>query len=149
MEAVAPRPWRAVCKGPDMRTKRKRMSSTGNVVMALTGVGLIAFAASCFTEVPLIGTVFLMPGDKIFNARVVDPGLRHVLFLTGGIFAAAGVFLHLRGALNDQSKSASEGATPAHATCISLTGIREAKELLDSGAISGKEYKRIKEKLIR
>lgn len=133
-----------------MKTKRRRMSSIENAMIALAGVGLIAFASSCFTEVPLIGTVFLMPGDKIINARMVDPGLRHVLFLTGGVLAAAGVFLHLRGSLSaDDSKVASQGGTAAHATCVSLTGIREAKELLDSGAISGEEYQRIKEKLIR
>lgn len=117
--------------------------------MALAGMALIVFASRCFTELPLIGTVFLMPGDRVIDAKLVDPGLRHVLFLAGGVLAAAGVFLQLRGSFGEESKAAHQVGTAAHSTCISLTGIREAKELLDSGAISGEEYKRIKEKLIK
>lgn len=71
---------------------KQDLKSPGNVAMILTGIGLIVFASSCFTNVPFVGTVFLVPGDTIMNARLADPFLRYAFFLFGGAFTAFGIF---------------------------------------------------------
>ena len=71
---------------------KQNLTSPGNILMLLAGISLIVFASSCFTNVPFLGTVFLVPGDNILNARLADPMLRYALFLFGGAFTAFGVF---------------------------------------------------------
>lgn len=71
-------------------------SNYEKIAMMLAGIGMILFASFCFREVPLIGTVFVMPGESVMNARRVDPVLRYALFLLGGLFAAQGVQLQIR-----------------------------------------------------
>jgi len=68
----------------------------GNIIMILIGIGMIVFASSCFKDIPLIGTVYLMPGDNILNAKIADPKLRYALFLAGGVFTAFGIFMQAR-----------------------------------------------------
>lgn len=116
------------------------------------GIALIVLASSCFKDIPFIGTVFLIPGDNIMNAKMANPLLRHALFLIGGAFTALGIFLQVKtgfgNALNKTSQRMDEGKS-VDSTGIHLNEIREAKELLDSGAISEEEFSRIKEKLIK
>lgn len=63
---------------------KQDLTSPGNLVMLVAGVALIVFASSCFTNVPFLGTVFLVPGDNILNAKLADPMLRYALFLLEG-----------------------------------------------------------------
>jgi hypothetical protein len=75
--------------------KAKGSSSFVNILTILIGVGIIVFAAMCFTAVPFIGTVFVLPGDNIMNAKMVNPALRIIAFLLGGAFALMGVFFQV------------------------------------------------------
>ncbi len=67
----------------------------GKITMIVIGIGIILFASTCFKDVPLIGTVFLMPGDNILLAQSVDPFVRNALFVLGGMFAAYGIQLQI------------------------------------------------------
>lgn len=125
-------------------------NAMGNIIMVLIGISMIVFASTCFKDVPLIGTVFLMPGENVMNAKMANPILRYALFLIGAIFTAFGIFLQTRtgfaNALGESShdtvndKPISDG--------VNLSGLKEAKELLDSGAITDEEYAKIKNKFI-
>ena len=79
-----------------MVLKSKGGSAFGNITMALVGIGMIVFASTCFKDIPLIGTVFLIPGDNIFHAKMADPLLRYAIFLIGGAFIVFGSFLQAR-----------------------------------------------------
>lgn len=73
-------------------------SDLGRVAMIsliLAGIGMILFAATCFEDIPLIGTVFRLPGDSIFQAKMTDPLYRYAIFLIGGICAAFGIQLQI------------------------------------------------------
>ncbi len=63
----------------------------GRIMMILIGIGIILFAWTCFRNVPLVGTVFLVPGDSILKAKMTDPLIRYALFLIGGLFTAYGI----------------------------------------------------------
>ena len=85
----------------------------GNIIMTLIGIGMIASAYTCFKDVPFIGTLFLMPYENILNARIVDPMVRHALFMVGTIFAASGIILQISAgfdnAFNESSHSTTKG----------------------------------------
>ena len=83
----------------------------GKTMMILTGIGMILCASTCFKEVPLIGTVFLIPGDSIFKARMTDPLVRYALFLIGGLFTAYGVQLQIRIGFGNSLKEGNQPAT--------------------------------------
>ncbi len=82
------------------------------VTMMLAGVGMILFASFCFREVPLVGTVFVMPGESLTNARRIDPVLRYALFLLGGLFSAQGVQLQIRIGFSNPLKESHQSAIP-------------------------------------
>ena len=76
--------------------KGKGSSSFVNILTVLIGVGIIVFASMCFTDVPFVGTIFVLPGDNIMNAQMVSPALRIVAFFLGGAFAIMGVFFQFK-----------------------------------------------------
>lgn len=84
----------------------------GKTMMILTGIGMILCASTCFKEVPLIGTVFLIPGDSIFKAKMTDPLVRYALFLIGGLFTAYGIRLQIRIGFSSPLKESGENAIP-------------------------------------
>ncbi len=92
--------------------KAKRGSDFGKITMILIGIGAILFASTCFKDVPLIGTVFLLPGDNITMAQVADPVVRYALFLTGGLFVAYGIQLQIRIGFCNPFKERNQNATP-------------------------------------
>ncbi len=80
------------------------------ITMILIGIGTILFASMCFKDVPLMGTVFLIPGDNIMKAQMADPTVRYALFLIGGMFTAYGIQLQIRiGFSNPLNQSATPG----------------------------------------
>jgi hypothetical protein len=85
----------------------------GNILMTLIGIGMIVPAYTCFKDVPFIGTVFLMPGESILHAKIVDPMVRHALFMVGTIFAASGIILQISAgfdnAFNESSRNTAQG----------------------------------------
>ncbi len=83
----------------------------GRITMILLGIGMIVCAATCFKNVPLIGTVFLIPGDSIFKARMVDPLIRYGLFVIGGLFTAYGIQLQIRIGFGNPVKDSNQSAT--------------------------------------
>ncbi len=82
------------------------------ILTILTGIGLIVFAAMCFKDVPLIGTVFLMPGDNILEAQMTDPFVRYALFLIGGLFTAYGFHLQIRIGFANPMKESGDDDVP-------------------------------------
>ena len=85
--------------------KAKEDSDIEKIVMILTGAGMIVVASTCFKEIPLLGTVFLIPGDSIFQAKVADPIVRYALFLIGGLLAAYGLQQTILGFRNALKKN--------------------------------------------
>ncbi len=80
--------------------------------MAVTGIGMIVFAATCFSNVPLMGTVFLIPGENIMQAEIADPVFRYALFLVGGLLTAYGVQLQVRIGFTNPLKECNQDAIP-------------------------------------
>lgn len=93
-------------------SKSKGGSNLGKITMILTGIGLILVASTCFKEVPLIGTVFLVPGDSIMKARMADPLFRYALFAIGGLFTAYGIQLQIRIGFSNPMKESHQSAIP-------------------------------------
>ncbi len=92
--------------------KLKEGGSYGRITMILVGIGMIVIASTCFKEVPLIGTVFLVPGDSIVKARMADPLFRYALFLMGGLFTAFGIQLQVRIGFGNPLKECNQNAVP-------------------------------------
>ncbi len=82
------------------------------MIMILTGIGIILFASTCFKDVPVIGTVFVMPGDNITNAKMADPFVRYALFVIGGMFTAYGIQLQVRIGFANPLKETKKNAVP-------------------------------------
>jgi hypothetical protein len=93
-------------------SKAKGDSDFGKMAMLLIGTGMIVVAATCFKDVPLIGTVFLMPGDSMMEAKMADPLFRDALFLLGGMFTAYGIQLHIKIGFTNPLKQGSHNAIP-------------------------------------
>lgn len=87
-------------------------SNYERMTMMLAGIGLILFASFCFREVPLAGTVFVMPGESLMNARRIDPVLRYALFLLGGLFSAQGIQLQIRIGFSNPLKESHQSTIP-------------------------------------
>lgn len=92
-------------------SKSKGGSDYGKITMISVGIGMILVASTCFKDVPLVGTVFLMPGENIMKAKMADPALRYALFLIGGLFAAYGVQLQIRIGFSNPLKESNQNAT--------------------------------------
>ncbi|HEY6873561.1 MAG TPA: hypothetical protein VI298_12640 [Geobacteraceae bacterium] len=93
-------------------SKSKGCSDFGKITMMLTGIGMILIASTCFREVPLIGTVFLVPGDNIMKAKMADPLFRYALFLIGGLFTAYGIRMQIRIGFADPLNESNQNAIP-------------------------------------
>ena len=130
--------------------KGKGSSSFVNILTILIGVGIIVFASMCFTSVPFIGTVFALPGDNIMNAKIVNPAIRIFAFLLGGAFAIMGVFFQLKIGSDTGAKESAANTIVSEnrESKLNLSGIKEAKELLDYGAITEEEFNKIKSNYI-
>ncbi len=90
--------------------RSKGGSDFGKITMILIGIGTILFASACFKNVPLVGTVFLMPGDNIMKAQVADPVVRYALFLIGGLFIAYGIQLQIKIDISNPLKVSNQNA---------------------------------------
>jgi putative oligomerization/nucleic acid binding protein len=119
------------------------------IIILLAGVGIITFAVSCFKEIPFIGTVLTLPGENILNAKVVDPVFKYMLILIGIGAIIYGILYLVK-----QSDSTlvpninvSSNSVASHSNS-KLSYIKEAKDLLDSGAITDEEFNKIKTKLL-
>lgn len=81
--------------------KSKGGSAFVSIIMILIGIGMIVFNSTCFKDVPFKGTVFMVPGENIVNAKMADPMLRYALVVIGGFFTAFGIFLQMRVGFNN------------------------------------------------
>jgi len=122
-----------------------------SIFMILIGIVTLIFAYSCFTDIPFIGTVFLIPGDNVLNARAASPMFRIGLFLIGLALVLLGIFLPGRIGTNSSLNPSNHNlkGTDNNLNTINLRGIKEAKDLLDAGVITRDEYNAIKSKLIK
>ncbi len=82
----------------------------GKIAMILMGIGMIVFASTCFKEVPIIGTVLVMPGEDVMDARMIDPVFRDALFLLGGMFTAYGIRLQIKIGFTNPLKQSNQDA---------------------------------------
>lgn len=114
----------------------------GNLVLILVGAGIVLFAYICFQEVPVVGTVFMVPGDGIENAKMSNLFVRYGLMSLGIGLVVYGIYVNT---ITDNTPMTKEQSDLNH---VDLNGIKQAKELLDSGSISQEEYDKIKEKII-
>ena len=80
------------------------------------------------------------------NAQMVNPALRVFSFLVGGAFAITGGYFQFKVSYEGPAKdsAANTASNEKRESKFNLSGIREAKELLDSGAITEEEFKKIK-----
>jgi hypothetical protein len=133
-----------------LQIKNTGSSSFNNTLTFCVGGVILLFAANCFTSVPILGTIFLMPWDDIRYAQVANPAIRIVAFLIGGIFVIMGVFFQVRIGFNKYAKESEVNDTlnEKREIKLNLSGIKEAKDLLDSGAITEEEFKKIKSNYI-
>ena len=118
----------------------KYVNGLVNIVL---GIVILGFRIVFFKELPLIGTVYSVPGESIFKAEAVDARVLMLFYLFAGIFISIGAYrLYVRKLNTIPNTSNSSSNMP-------LDKIKEAKQLLDEGSISEDEFNRIKEKVLK
>jgi putative oligomerization/nucleic acid binding protein len=90
-----------------------------------------------------------LPGENILHGLMVSPFSKIVLIFAGALLSASGIYSFVKKGLNTtgQSTEASTTKTETSSTA-NLNSIKEAKDLLDSGAITESEFSKIKSKLL-
>lgn len=118
----------------------KYVNSLVNIVI---GIVVLICRFMFFKEIPLIGTVFSMPGDNILKAEVIDARILYVIYLYAAIFISIGAYKLYLNRLNSTTIPENTFSN------MSLDKIKEAKQLLDEGSITDDEFNKIKEKVLK
>ena len=127
-------------------TAGKKFSGAANIVI---GCAVLLFAVTCFKDVPFIGTVFVLPGENIMNAKMANPAIKMILMLVGAALSAIGIYsLVKQGNVESGAPDKTSTTSNYSSTKDTLSSIKEAKDLLDSGAITEEEFTKIKSKYL-